>query len=57
MLDKQDLVTGYPDSPAVSEGCDGDLTYDADPNFDKFLEFVDDVDEWDLDGTIRGEPT
>lgn len=45
MLEEQDHVTGYRDSPVVSEGGQGNLTLGADPNVDNLPKSVDDDED------------
>lgn len=54
MLEEQDRVTDYRNSPVASDGAQGSLTPAADPNIDSLSEDVDEDDNRDFDGAIGG---
>lgn len=55
MLDEQDRVTDYRNSPVASEEMQEVSTIGADSNVDIFPEGVDDDHDYKFDGTIGGE--
>lgn len=55
VLEEQDCVTGYWDSPVISEGGQGNLTPGADSNIVKLPEVFDEDENCDLDGATGGE--